>query len=314
MEVKTAAFALIMLFILVPCHIPYAKDEMNGTGKIAFASDVEGNFDIYVMNADGSHIENITEHTSIETDPAWSPDGKTLAFTRWGVLPGVRPGIYTTSLADEHIELVIEGMNLFPLFSPDGSKIAFVEAARNIWLCLADRNGESNRRLKQLSEFDDRPHTWSPDGKQIAVCDDNGELYMVDVESATWTRVVFTAPNGTRVFVVNVDWSPIRNRLVIASASQATQGIWTANPDGSDVRRLTRQEDRGPEWSPDGKMIAFYGFRDGDWDIYVMDADGDDVTPLTHNSAFDSQPSWFAPVVSVQPSGSLITPWGQLRR
>jgi TolB protein len=71
------------------------------------------------------------------------------------------------------------------------------------------------------------------------------------------------------------------------------------NADGSGGQtRLTRMIDTGayassPSWSPDGGKIAFESDRDGsDSEIYVMNADGSDVTQLTNNNASDGSPSW----------------------
>ena len=56
----------------------------------------------------------------------------------------------------------------------------------------------------------------------------------------------------------------------------------------------TSVEDRDPSWSPDGSRIAFTSYRDGNWDIYVMDADGSNQQRLTDNPAVDRMPSWSA--------------------
>jgi Tol biopolymer transport system component len=65
------------------------------------------------------------------------------------------------------------------------------------------------------------------------------------------------------------------------------------NADGSNVVRLTDQHDNwAPRWSPDGRSIAYASRRDGDWDIYRMDADGSDATRLTTGVGWESQPAW----------------------
>jgi dipeptidyl aminopeptidase/acylaminoacyl peptidase len=65
-------------------------------------------------------------------------------------------------------------------------------------------------------------------------------------------------------------------------------------PDGSDVHRLTDSPglDEGPVWSPDGTKIAFSSARDGQQEIYVMNADGSDQRRLTNNPARDESPDW----------------------
>lgn len=64
--------------------------------------------------------------------------------------------------------------------------------------------------------------------------------------------------------------------------------------DGSGVTRLTDNDagDWSPDWSPDGRRIAFTSDRNGNRDIYVMDADGSGATRLTDNDAVDHAPDW----------------------
>ena len=60
------------------------------------------------------------------------------------------------------------------------------------------------------------------------------------------------------------------------------------NPYEESIRLTNNSEDDGrPFWSPDGKMIAFESYQDGNWEVYVMNADGSGQTRLTNNPAFD---------------------------
>lgn len=71
----------------------------------------------------------------------------------------------------------------------------------------------------------------------------------------------------------------------------ANLGIWTVNPDGGEAAMIT-PDGRSPVWSSDGQRIAFSSDRDGNEEIYVMNADGSGVTRLTNDPAFDGEPSW----------------------
>ena len=89
------------------------------------------------------------------------------------------------------------------------------------------------------------------------------------------------------------------------------------NADGTDVINLTRHpsEDRIPAWSPDGNWIAFMSTREGNWNIYIMEANGENQTRVTHHPGVDSSPIWvdFDATFSVTPQGKLPTVWGHLK-
>ena len=301
-KAELAVVIIIMLNIFSP---------VLAAGKIAFSSNREESFDIYIMDEDGRNIENITEHPAADSGPSWSPDGSMIVFRR--SLFG-KYGIYIVRVDEGDLTQVTNGADYFPLFSPDGTKIALIETKvidPDFLLSVVDINGENKNRLRILHSLNDRPHTWSPDGKKIAFCD-SGNVYIVDVDSGNWEKITCTAPDGTEICAVDIDWSPEGGKLAIAAIGD-TQGIWIANCDGSDARRITEHRDRCPEWSPNGTKIAFHSLRGGNQDIYIMDSDGQNITRLTENTAFDGQPSWFAQTDSIQSRGSLVTTWGKLR-
>ena len=77
-------------------------------------------------------------------------------------------------------------------------------------------------------------------------------------------------------------------------AFEQSEDIWTANPDGTGATNLTNTPnsiDRGASWSPDGTRIAFTSNRDGNFEIYVMNADGSGQVRLTVNAVDDIEPS-----------------------
>ena len=97
--------------------------------------------------------------------------------------------------------------------------------------------------------------------------------------------------------------SPLWGKIVFYSKRDGNREIYTMNSDGSNQTRLTFNEanDVAPDWSPNGQQIVFDSDRDNDedvpkvlrnWEIYVMDADGDNLRRLTHHPASDGFPSW----------------------
>jgi len=100
-----------------------------------------------------------------------------------------------------------------------------------------------------------------------------------------------SAPDGTPSTLMSggesPDWSPGSDRIVLER-----NGIAVINADGSGLHNLTSAADSGPKWSPDGQKILFSSFRDGNYEIYVMNPDGTGQTNLTGNPAIDSHPIW----------------------
>ena len=122
-------------------------------------------------------------------------------------------------------------------------------------------------------------------------------------------RVAFTSVTGIGVmnadgggnwgidFVVGDNspaWSPDGTRVAFVTSRDGDYDVYTAAPDGSDLRNVTRSYayDSEPAWSPDGKKIAFISFRAEGTGIYVMNADGTDQHLLARDIGYPSSPSW----------------------
>ena len=274
-------------------------------GTIVYASTRTNvrNWDIFTISVDGGEIRQLTDTREFEQHPNWSPDGRSVLFTYGDVMSNI--DVYTMAEDGSDRRPLTEHpeRDQRPSWSPDGGTIAF-ESQRDgdvaIWLMDAD--GGNKRKLVK-----GREPSWSPDGGRIVFVsgqfDDNDEIYLIDADGSNRTRMT----DGKK-FDWYPNWSSQGNRLVFCSERFGGQELMLMRADGSAQTRITIAEktyELEPVWSPDGKGVTYMGKMEGDgeYDIYVMDANGFDLddmaTPaglpvnLTDNSdREDYSPDW----------------------
>lgn len=180
-----------------------------------------------------------------------------------------------------------------PIWSPDGSKIAFHSdrnGDRDIYVMNSDGSEAVNLTDNAA---DDLMPAWSSDGEQIAFVsrrDGNWEIYVMKADGTEVVRLTHNeADDWTPA------WSPDGDEIAFASNRDGNWEIYLMNSDGSYPVRLTYNlaTDISPAWSPRGDRIAFETTRDGDAEIYLMRVDGSGQTNLSRDrTADDHWPSW----------------------
>jgi Tol biopolymer transport system component len=280
-------------------------------GPIAFMSQRDGNWEIYVMDADGSNQTNLTNNSANDIAPAFSPDGRQIAFTSERV--GDRE-IYVMD-ADGSNQIRITNnpaRESAPGFSPDGMQIIFAsDRDGNDEIYVMDADGGNQTRITN-NPARDLASGFSPDGTKIAFFsnrDGNWEIYVMNADGFDQTNLTLHGSKDQ-----NPVWSP--DGTEIAFHSNRSTGwfqVYVMDADGGNQTRLTSSTTGGslyPSWSPDGAMIAFLCGISGNEEIHVMDADGSNMTRLTDNPARDLMPDWGTVVATdvTAPTVEITTP------
>ncbi|MEO8678520.1 MAG: hypothetical protein ABI665_05710 [Vicinamibacterales bacterium] len=226
--------------------------------RLAFKSNRDGNYDLYVMDADGGNLVRITDDPANDHDPAWLPDGESLVFMSER---DSRGDLYRVWLSDLHVERLtdhFEGKAIMPAVSPDGNWVAFAAQTLPHNFGWTFQIHVLELATKMTWPFDESGPacwpSWSPDGSTIA------HVYLEQEPSQIHTLNSFgNAP-------APVAGDPVR---------------WHYYPD----------------WSPDGRLLAMSvspAHHEGeDWDLAV--ADPTRAMPyqrLTTGPGNDRLPDW----------------------
>ncbi len=244
-------------------------------GKIAFSSDRDRGYEIYVMNADGTNVKKIQTKDVINAHmPCWTPDGKIVFIGDTG--SNLHIFVIDADGTNQKQLSAFSSSHLNPAVGPDG-RIAFAaDLDQLLDIHVMSANGYTDRtnfvtvgyhRAKDLQP------TWGPGGKIAFVSERDGierdekQIFVVDADGTTVTRLT-SGPKWNN----EPSWGP-DGRILFTSYRDGQAEIYIMNGDGSNQKRLTNNEgnDMYPRWGPNG-MIAFYSTREDEGDIYTMKA------------------------------------------
>lgn len=260
------------------------------TSKIVFISNRDGNDELYMMDYDGRNQTRLTFNTIRDYMPAWSADGKQIAFTSYRKN---RASLFILDPYEGKItEVVSQGTNFAPSFSPDGKKLAFCSTADegNPEIHVATNEGTHIKRLTFNKAIDTAP-SWSPTSREIAFTSDRGgtpQIYIMDAEGSNVRRVSFGGG-----YHDGPAWSPTGDRITYVSRVDQIFDIYVLNLRTNQIMKLTESNARNesPSWSPDGRHIVFSSNLTGTIQIYTIDYDGANLQRLTSKGE-NKLPDW----------------------
>ncbi len=258
--------------------------------KIAFISNGTGNKEIYTCAFDGYNPRRLTNNNAITLFPAWSTDGKWMAFTSF---KAGNPDLYIRNLKQgQETKVSRQGINSTPAWVPGKFELAATMSfSGDSEIYLLTGSGKIIKRLTKSHGIDTTP-TWSPDGKKIAfesARSGSAQIYIKDLVSDKVRRLTYEGRKNTQA-----SWSPRGDKIAYTSEMSGGNNIFVIGIDGQDPVQLTYDSgnNEAASWSPDGSLIAFSSNRDGPNRIYVMTAYGTDQRRLLVLAGEQTKPKW----------------------
>lgn len=260
------------------------------SSKIAFVSTGTGNKEIYFCDFDGYNPRKITNTGAITLSPAWSSDGKWLAYTSYA---RGKPHLYIKNLKEKRGSVVAKpGINITPAWVPDSfSLAATLSFSGDPEIYMLTGSGKIIKRLTNMWGIDVSP-TFSPDGKRMAFVSKRSgspQIYIKDLSSNDVKRLTFEGTYNT-----TPNWSPGGDKIAYSSLDNGNFNIRVIGVTGGNPTTLTQNvgDNESPTWSPDGTLIAFSSTREGVSRIYVMTAYGTEQRRLLTLPGEQTSPEW----------------------
>ena len=290
--IALATIAALVLVLVGTGQSARATYPGSTDGRLAIGAEIDGNVDIHTVLPNGSAVHRLTTDPLFDACPAWSADGKRLAWCHGIRARGGNIEIWTMKQdgTDKRQVTNLGGRMTFPDFSPDGSRIAFSgrlpgASDDDVFSIGADGTGLVQLTLDPGADF---CPAYSPDGSKIAFISSRSgieQVWVMGADGSNPTQLTFDDNFKGQV----PDWSPDGSKIAYAVGDPGD--VMVMNADGSDQHTVIGgpTDDFGPAWSPDGQQLAFIRFDDRT--VYVANADGSGAH-LVRSLGLQAVPAW----------------------
>lgn len=262
------------------------------SGRIVMVSNRTGKKELYVCDADGGNLRQLTSDKSISLSPQWTPSGTHIVYTsyRRGY-----PDAYLVDLASGARTCLANypGMNMAGGVSPNGREVLLVLSRDgNPEVYIKPLAGGGLTRLTKTPRAGEASPAWSPDGSKIVYVSDlagpgSPQLYIMD-RSGNSRRLTSRGREN-----VAPDWGP-NGWITYSSKRGGLYGVYMINPTTLEERPVSPSDTHyeEPAWASDGRHIVCTRREGRSSKIYLLDTMGDPPVCLTPNSGDWFSPAW----------------------
>jgi len=246
--------------------------------------------EIYIADYDGANQRRITINRNLNINPAWSPDGRSIAYTSYR--SGL-PDILISNIYAGTLDVITKNtaQNFLPQFSPDGTRLVFMSTRDgNSEIYVMNRDGSDVRRLTNNPAIDGSP-TWSPTGTQIAFTSERTgtpQIYTMSTDGSGLRRI------SSETYADRATWSPPPfNEIAFTAKTGPGFDIKILSIATGETRQITFGEgtNESPVWAPNGRHLAFMSTRQGRSQVFTVDRDGRNLRQITREGN-NTTPHW----------------------
>lgn len=255
----------------------------------------QGASDVYAIDYDGENLVRLTSENTIVYSPAISPGASHLLYVSYDQ---GWPVAYEKNLSTGARRTIssVEGLNVTPVYSPDGSKILLGRTAGDhAELFEFQRNPlGAPRRVTYTSSGETLNAAYAPDGTRLAITSSPlglPQIYVMPVTGGA-PQLISRYVYGERGYATSPDWAPQNNRIAYQAWVDNSFQIVTVSPNGADRRIMTSAgSNEDPSWAPDGRHLVFSSAGQRGNSLLILDTVSGTVRTLTSGQV-DQLPDW----------------------